>query len=86
MKWISVKEQLPKNNERVIVWSSYDPSDGSLDYQKGMILTHFSYGDESIEYLEDRPGYRLVHWDAMKPNWNLKYGWTSMFRMKNVTK
>lgn len=70
MKWISVKERVPQNNQRVLVYADFDPSDGSWDYKREIKITSFSLGKRVFEYPDDKPGYCLSHWDLSAPNWN----------------
>lgn len=70
-EWISVEDRLPKNNEQVLIWYKFDPSNGTWDYRSGMMMTSFSYGGNVVEYPEDKPGYWLTHWDQKISNWHV---------------
>ncbi len=70
-EWINVKDRLPTNNQYVLAYYEYDPSDGSWDHRKGYKLISFQYGGRVHEYPKDKPGYTLSHWDSTMPNWGL---------------
>ncbi len=70
-EWIKCRERLPKNNQHVLAYYKFDPSDGSWDYSSGYRLIMFSFGKRVHEYPTDKPGYTLSHWDEKEPNWGL---------------
>jgi len=67
MKMISINDSYPRNNQQVLVWYKFDPSDGSWDYDEGFKITSFQYGAHVTEYRENLPGYRLIRWDEKMP-------------------
>lgn len=72
-EWISVKTALPKNNQRVLVFYKFDPSDGSWDHSRGMKITSFSFGKRVYETYNEKPGYQLTHWKRDEPNWGMEF-------------
>lgn len=70
-EWFKCSERLPKNNQLVIAYYKFDPSDGSWDHSEGYKILYFSFGKNVHEYPKEKPGYTLTHWDQNEPNWGL---------------
>lgn len=75
-EWISVKDRLPKNNQDVLAYYNFDPSDGSSEHIREYKVVYFRFGKNVYEYPKDKPGYTIYHWDLKEPNWGLDERYT----------
>lgn len=75
MEWISVKNQLPHNNDNIICYNENDLSQGYISCKYGEFETHHPY-TEQIGFYEDIYAYgeldgsepvSVTHWFKILP-------------------
>ncbi len=75
MKWISVKNKLPRINQDVLVWVIYEgyksgePTDSFRQNMNGQYPSYYDQSSNSYWAMGSAKNYKVTHWMKIeKPN------------------